>query len=344
MDHEQFLRFCSMKRYQAGIVGLGRIASLYEEDRLARHFYPSLTHAGTYRRHSRTTLVAGCDPNPIRRQKFSQRWKVPSVYKTVSEMLDNHSLDLLSVCAPPDAHLSVIRGAAGRVPMIFCEKPLGQNSLEAEEIVALCTRKKTKLAVNAYRLFDPSHREVGRRIGQGEIGSIQRVNCFYGKGLRNMGSHLVSLLLSYFGPVDWVQTLAYRSLGDTAEPTADFVIKFRGGVPAFVQGCDFRNYRIFEVDVLGSKGRLTLEREGFGFRFLRAVAHRAETGARELRSSGTHLRSTVGKALHWAIQNLVESLDRRVEPFGSGREYLATEKVLEAVRQSARRGHRINLI
>ncbi len=338
------LGVCVMKTYQAGVVGLGRIASLYEEDTRARRYYRSLTHAGTYYHHPRTLLSAGCDPHPLRRKIFIQKWGVRNVYKTVGEMLDNHSLDIMSVCAPPEAHLSVVRAAAGRVPMIFCEKPLGRNVREAEEIVNLCAQNKTKLAINAYRLFDPSHRKAGRWIGRGGIGSIQRVNCFYGKGLRNMGAHLVSLLLSYFGPGDWVQTLTYRSLGDTPEPTADFLIKFKGGVPVFVQGCDFRNYRIFEIDVLGSKGRLILEREGFGFRFMQAAAHRAETGARELRPSRVHVRSTVGNALHWAIQNLVESLDRNVEPLGSGRFYLQTEKILEAVRQSARLGRRIVLV
>lgn len=326
-----------MRTYRVGLVGLGRIASLYEEDARARRHYPALTHAGTYSRHPRTRMVAACDLRPERLRAFGRRWKVQALYRDFRELLRRERLDILSVCAPPDAHLAVAEAAAGRVPMIFCEKPMGRGLGEAARIVQLARERRSSLAVNLYRLFDPAHREVGRRIREGEFGRIQRVNCFYGKGLRNMGSHVVSLLLSWFGRVSAVSASSLKSLGDTREPTADFTARFAAGFDAALQGCDFRNYRIFEIDVLGERGRVVLDREGFGLRFFKAAPNKAETGAKQLVLRPSPVRPTVGRALYWAVDNLVLALDGASKLLSAGKEYLETERVIEAVIASGRR-------
>lgn len=332
-----------MRTYRVGIVGLGRIASLYESDRKARRYYPALTHAGSYRKHPRTRVVCGCDLDAGRRRAFGKRWRVDALYRDFRKMLRERAVDILSVCTGPDSHLDIVRAAAGAVPLIFCEKPMGRGFAEAGKIESLCRRRGTRLAVNLYRLFDPAHREIGRRIRRGELGRIQRVNCFYGKGLRNQGTHLIGLLLHYFGSVRSARTLALRPLGDSPEPTADLELSFSQGFPALLQGCDFRSYRIFELDVLGSKGRFTLDQEGFGFRFSRAEPNRAEAGAKELVRRRSPVQATVGRALYFAVDNLVRSLDRGTEPWSPGRDYLAVEAVIDAaLRSAAKSGRRIS--
>ena len=320
-----------------GIVGTGRIASLYENDPKAKKYYPSLTHAGAFSRHPKTEITCACDSNVSRLRDFGRKWRVVALYPDYREMLRQENIDILSVCTQHDVHRKIIAAAAGNVALIFCEKPMGRHLKEAREIVDLCRRRGSRLAVNLYRLFDPAHRETGRLLRSGLIGSVQRVNCFYGKGLRNMGTHIISLLLSYFGPIASVNTLALDSLGDGGGLTADFLARFAAGFPCVVQGCDFRNYRIFEIDILGSYGRILLNREGFGFQFYRAVPNRAETGAQELSVYKSPVRATVGRALDYAVQELVDCVGTGREPLSSGREYLKTEEVIEAVYQSAHR-------
>lgn len=325
-----------MSVYRVGMVGLGRIASLFEQDPRARRYYPALTHAGSFSRHPRILITCACDQNPRRLRAFGRAWGVTALYRDYRQMLREQAIDILSVCTPAESHREIIHEAAGRVRMIFCEKPMGRNLAEASKLTTVCRRRGSRLAVNCYRLFDPAHRAVGRRLHRGELGRIQRVTCLYGKGLRNMGSHLISLLLSYFGPVASVRTLALHSFGDTPEATADFVAQFAAGFPCTVLGCDYRHYRIFEIDILGEQGRITLDREGFGFRFSCVAPNRAESGAWELRQRRSPVRPSVGRALSWAVENLVTALDRKTEPLSSGQQYLHTERVIEAVLESAR--------
>jgi predicted dehydrogenase len=289
-------------------------------------------------------VVCACDRNPSRLRQFGRTWRVTALYTDYREMVREQEIDILSLCTDPAPHLDIVTEAAGRVPLIFCEKPMGRDLREAKQIDAVCRTRCTKLAVNLHRLFDPAHRAVGRFLHRGLLGRIQRVNCFYGKGLRNMGVHVISLLLSYFGRMTTVRTLALRSLGDVQEPTADFLAQLEGDVPCVLQGCDFQKYRIFEIDILGDRGRITLDREGFGFQFYRVAANRAESGARELRRYPSPVRPTVGRALYWAIQNLVSVLDYGREPLSTAQMYLQTEAVLEAVFRSANRQGRLVLV
>ena len=60
-----------MKNVTAAIIGLGRIASLLEEDSLREK---PCTHAGAISANENCILVAGCDKSETRRNLFTQRW------------------------------------------------------------------------------------------------------------------------------------------------------------------------------------------------------------------------------------------------------------------------------
>jgi len=72
-----------MERIKAAGVGLGRIASLLEED--ARREKPC-THAGAIAVNKDCALSGGCDIDEERRGLFAQRWGVP-VYSDAAEMI-----------------------------------------------------------------------------------------------------------------------------------------------------------------------------------------------------------------------------------------------------------------
>jgi predicted dehydrogenase len=110
-----------MEQYPAAIVGLGRIASLLEDD--ARREKPC-THAGAIAANPCLSLAAGCDTNEERRRLFAERWGVP-VYAGAEEMLLTHRPSLLVVATHPESHYHYCRLAASLgVRVIVCEKPL----------------------------------------------------------------------------------------------------------------------------------------------------------------------------------------------------------------------------
>ena len=83
-----------------GVIGCGRIASLYESDSKAKKYYSYLTYAGAYSSHPRTKIVSACDIDPERLREFGEAWHVDALYQDYREMLDKEDIHILSICTP----------------------------------------------------------------------------------------------------------------------------------------------------------------------------------------------------------------------------------------------------
>ncbi|HLY08074.1 MAG TPA: Gfo/Idh/MocA family oxidoreductase, partial [Planctomycetota bacterium] len=70
--------------YRAVLIGCGRMGSDMADDPRIQGI---TTHAASYRACSRTDLVAVCDADPNRAARCAERWKVPSVYSNLPDLL-----------------------------------------------------------------------------------------------------------------------------------------------------------------------------------------------------------------------------------------------------------------
>jgi len=126
-----------MDKVSVAIVGLGRIASLLEEDTLREK---PCTHAGAIAANGDCVLAAGCDIDEERRRLFAEKWQVP-VYADAAEMLRIHTPRILVIATHPDSHYHYCRLAADfNIPVVICEKPLADTIGEARKIARLAER------------------------------------------------------------------------------------------------------------------------------------------------------------------------------------------------------------
>jgi predicted dehydrogenase len=131
-----------MERIKTAIVGLGRIASLLEDDQLREK---PCTHAGAVSANPDCLLVAGADIDGERRRLFAERWQVP-VYADAAEMLRTERPAILHVATHPDSHFRYCTLAAEHgVSVVVCEKPLADSRRDARKIAAL---EKSGLRIN----------------------------------------------------------------------------------------------------------------------------------------------------------------------------------------------------
>lgn len=324
------------KKIKAGIIGLGRIASLYETDIMAKKYYPFLTHAGTYTKHPSVELVCGADIDKGKLKLFSSMWEVKKVYEDYNQMLEENDLDLLSICTYPDKHFEIIQAASKFVKVIFCEKPFATNSDEILKIIDLQNRQKIKIAINLYREYDKSHLKVRELLNLGRYGKIQRVSCYYGKGLRNMGTHLLGYLIGTLGIPNKIKVLGKKAYEGIEEFTYDVYIEF-GGIPVVINACDFDKYRLFELDFICEDGRVQILDEGLSIRGCEVRKNRAEAGAYELREKKDQVKSSVGSALYYAVDHLVQLCkERDMEPLVSPERYLSLQLVIEEIERQGR--------
>ena len=195
-----------MEKIKTAVIGLGRIASLLEEDTLREK---PCTHTGAITANPDCELVAGCDTDSERRRLFAEKWQVP-VYADAGEMLRTHTPEILSIATHPDSHYHYCRLAADAgVKVIICEKPLADTLREARKIAYLKGMGNRewgpgiRIITNHERRYSEDYiraKEILKSERLGRLLSVRAV-LYMGKNRRLLdvlwhdGTHLVDVIM-----------------------------------------------------------------------------------------------------------------------------------------------------
>jgi predicted dehydrogenase len=247
--------------YRAGIIGCGGIGSDgWERSVLQVPGYQLLPygHAGTYRRHPRTRLVAAADVDPERLAAFGERWGVQALYRDHRAMLERERLELVSIATPTRVrHDIMLDVAASGVKGIFSEKPIARTLGEVDEMIAACRAAGVPVAVNHYRTFDPYFRAAHKLIEDGEIGEVRGAMATWVEGFAEGGCHLWDLLRFVLGAgPEWV--FAHFD-DDTTMPDrgGDAYLVYPGGVRVHVH-MPWSSRVPTGVEFLGAEGMIRM--------------------------------------------------------------------------------------
>lgn len=280
-----------MEPLKTAIVGLGRIASLLEDDSLREK---PCTHAGAIAASPGCILVAGADIDADRRRLFAERWKVP-VYKDAAAMLAGHRPDILHIATHPDSHYEYCRLAVEYgVRAAVCEKPLAGSLAKARKIAALHKSGRIRIITNHERRYSADYIEAaailrengpdGGSFGESSLGPLLGVNAalYMGKNRRLIdvlwhdGTHLADALMFLTGSClshekRWGAKLSARSgtawlAGHLKPLPAGGVHKTAGGsntvvkepVPFVIEAGAGRDHLVFEMEFSCERGRLRI--------------------------------------------------------------------------------------
>ena len=323
--------------FRAGIVGCGRIGSEFDDAPTKN----VSTHAGAYSAVQEVELVALADVNENKLAKAGKRWGITSLYLDYTEMLRKENLDILSICTRNSAHLEIAREALNNsVKAIYCEKPVADTLQNADKMIKLCHEKGVVLQINHQRRFDRFYQEVKDFLQKGKLGGIQQYNFYYARGIANTGSHMFDLLRFFFGDADWAQA-AYsqsKSHDPANDPNIDGVVKFSDGLFCAIQACDDRYFPIFEMDCLGTTGRLNIIRNGTEVEYYKLKENRL---FRDIFPTNPDIPRN---PMVNAVEHLVECLRTGKESVSSGEDGRASLELICAFHESARHdGKRITL-
>lgn len=329
-----------IKKYRVGIIGCGRMASLFEEDPLMKK---PCTHAGAYNSIPQTEIVSACDIRNDRLSKFSKKWSVKSLYTNYKEMLKKERLDIVSVCThAPKHHEITIEAAEAGVSAIFCEKPMATCLKEADEMIKVCKKNNVILVIDHTRRWDSDYRKVKEIIDSGKIEKIIVVNSYSTAGLLNAGTHLFDLLRFYNGDVDSV--FGHLKLDGTTDPSGIGLLNFKNGSFGFFD-CDFRNYLLFEIDLVGSNGRIIaggMIRGDKGFELWYPIASKYQSGLFELYKNNLPKLSGSMPLVN-AVHEIIESIETGKKPVCTGEDGRAALEIALAFHESDRLGKKIKL-
>ncbi len=332
--------YLARKVYRAGIVGCGRIASLFDRD--PKRSYVA-THAGAYTRSRNVELVAACDIDREKLENFGRRWRIKKLYHSFDEMLSNEKLDLISLCTWPESHFDLARKAVDvGVKAIFCEKPITTLLSEADELIELCRKKGVILAVNHSRRWDEGHQKIKRFLAAGKLGKIHHVNCYYTAGISNTGTHLFDLLRLFLGEAKWVYASSLPTFGDK-DPTLSGQIFFENETLVSVAGLDVKDYLIFEIDFYGTKGRLRIIHSGFKAEYWKVGTSPYFSGYKELRPTKINFNLNKKTMMLSAISDLTDCLQKHRDPLCSGEDGRKVLEIVCAFKKSFRTGLKVSI-
>jgi len=323
--------------FRAGIVGCGRIGSEFDDDPKRKYV---ASHCGAYKLVGEAELVAICDINPEKLEKCGKRWGISSRYQNYEEMLAREQIDILSICTPPSSHFEILKEAVSEgVKAVFCEKPISSSLQEADEMIRLCQKEGVILQIDHQRRFDRFIQEVREFIREGKLGDIQQITFYYTAGIANTGSHLFDLLRFFFGEVEWVRGVYSRNLSPNPDDlNIDGFLKFRDGPFCSVQACDVRAYLVFEMNTLGTLGRLNLTRSGFDVEFYEVKESELFSGYNELfRAPSPIAKDTPKDFMVNGVRHLVECLREKRKSISSGEDGKAALEIIYAFTESANR-------
>jgi predicted dehydrogenase len=276
-----------MEKIPAAVIGLGRIASLLEDDALREKL---CTHAGAISADPDCLLAAGCDLDGERRRLFADRWKVP-VYGDAAAMLSAHRPRILVIATHPDSHARYCGLAAAHgVPVLICEKPLADTLRRARYIARLASAgvsrggEKTggrpgpggiRILVNHERRYSEDYVRAKAILDEERLGRLLAVKALLCMGRTKRlldvcwhdGTHLADAIMFLSSSVmrhekTWGANL--RSRTGTAWLLGRLVREGAGAkpprvpVPFVIEAGAERDHLIFEMEFSCERGRLRI--------------------------------------------------------------------------------------
>jgi predicted dehydrogenase len=260
-----------MNKIKVAIIGLGRIASLLENDTLREK---PCTHAGALSANPDCVLTAGMDNDEKRRDLFAKCWNV-AVYRDAKLMLREQGPQILVVATDPDSHAEYCHIAAySGAPLVICEKPLADTVKDARNIVSLTQSGKFRVLVNHERRYSENYRRARDIINTKRLGDLLSVRAllYFGKNRRLIdvlwhdGTHLVDTIAFLSGAKIRHQTAWGADLSGktgTAWLLSTLAVSGNAGgktieIPCIIETGAGRDHLVFEIEFSFSAGRLRI--------------------------------------------------------------------------------------
>ena len=323
-------------RWRAAVIGCGWIGAGVGDDPRADGIQ---AHAAAYAACAATHLVGVCDADPARAATVARRFGATQAYPDAETLLAQARPQIVSICTPDATHAAILAQVLGSpdVRAVIAEKPLAAELAQARALVAQARRRNVPLAVNYTRRFAASHAEAQRRLKTGEIGTVVAVSGIYTKGVLHNGTHWFDLARWLVG--DIVRVQAWPASGDPTgpDPNCHVRLTFSGGQSGFLVGLDADRYSAFEMDCLGTAGRVRISDSGMRLSWSTVGDSPYYSGYRTLlpgaeAKGGFH---DVGLRL---VEDVVAALATGASPRCSGEDALAALAVAQAARDSLARG------
>lgn len=252
---------------RVAVVGLGKLG---------------LLHAATLNVLPGCRLVAVADKNKTVMNSLKSYFGELETFTDHEKMLDRAKPDIVAIATPTNLHVPVAVDCVRRGVPVLIEKPLSLNASQAAPLLQALAQRPVVNMVGYMTRFLETYRKAKDILESGALGKPQMLRCsmyigqLFGKGkgwrydknvagggvLTTQNSHVIDMLLWYFGDIDWVSAHTGNLYSSDVEDHAHAFFAFRNGLKGFLDASwSARHYRkpTVAIHVQGENGTLDVD-------------------------------------------------------------------------------------
>jgi predicted dehydrogenase len=252
---------CSLTKLRWGVLGVAKIA--------VEKVIPAM------QRGERSQVIAIASRDLAKAKKASAELGVAKAYGSYDELLADPEIDAIYNPLPNHLHRQWIIAAAERGKHVLCEKPIGLNAREAEEIIAVRDRTGIKIQEAFMVRTHPQWMKAVELCRSGRLGPVRSYMGYFsyfnddpanirniseagGGALLDIGCYLLTTSRLVFGEEPKrVMGLIERDSTSSVDTLTSLMLDFPSGHA--IGTCSTRMLPYQRVHVFGGGGRIELE-------------------------------------------------------------------------------------
>jgi predicted dehydrogenase len=281
-------------------------------------------------------------------------------YKTYDQMRDDAAIDAVYIALPNHLHAEYTVRAAAAGKHVLCEKPMALNVTEAQQMIDACKRADRKLMI-AYRIqYEPHNRFVQQAVRDRRFGRVTMIEGHNGQNvgdpkqwrlkkaagggaLADVGIYCLNTCRFLLGEEPtWVSAAVHSTPNDQRFTEVDENVVFQLGFASGVLGnfsCSFGTHRSNRYRCLADHGGWLGADPAFDYEGIQLELSQAR-GKDEVRE---HPAIAAKQQFALELDHLADCIRAKKQPYTPGEEGLQDLRLIDAIRQSARDGKRIEL-
>ncbi|XP_014283675.1 trans-1,2-dihydrobenzene-1,2-diol dehydrogenase [Halyomorpha halys] len=206
-------------------------------------------------------------------EEFARKHEIPQAYNNYEELAKDTAIDVVYIGSNNDRHYELCKLVLLNQKHLLCEKPLGLNYKESQELVLLAKQKKLFLMEALWSRFFPVYNELVELLASKTIGdlvylsadfgvpvSVDRMkNKQLGEGtIYELGGYVLQLAILVFGR-NPKSISAFANFNENGvDESINYIIKYPDGKTACF--CTHSKIRMINSAVIyGTKGSIKLK-------------------------------------------------------------------------------------
>lgn len=326
---------------KVGIVGVGNIGSI---------------HARVYKENPKVEIVAVCDIVKEKADAAAEKFGGKAFYSVQEMLASGIHLDACSMATKGEEnggeHFTPTMELLEAGIPVLGEKPISNNIVEAEKMVALGKAKKIPYAVDLNHRFTPAALKAKGWVEAGRLGQLHMINMkmwinnpvetspwFH---MRALHPHSFDVIRYFAGDVAKVAAFMMKGEGRKIWSNAQVLLYFKNGMIGNLVGSydAGASYGLETCEVVGSKGRFVIQDacELLTFYPRDSISTESYSYLGGMRSFNETFKSRIGD---WVDQ--LEAGAKYDEINGSGEDALKAQYIIEGAIQSWETGKIVEL-